>query len=103
LISDSVLAEIRGKLKPRIIGPDTTFGFVVDNQPYVITVRDGIVRSDSTPFLPPARDVTITLNGETLSAIMAGRQEPMAAYLTGKIKVEGSLTIARRVGELFDA
>jgi putative sterol carrier protein len=46
-------------------------------------------------------DVTIRATEETLQAIASGEQNPTAAYMTGKLKVEGDMGAALKLQKLF--
>lgn len=48
-------------------------------------------------------DTTITTSDETWIAIADGKQDPMKAFMTGKVKVTGNMTLALRVTQLFQA
>ena len=98
----ALLAEIRLRLRSHVEMPDTTFGFLVDGVPYLLTVTQGKSKIEKVGFLPGGRDVTLTLSEQTLTAIIAGTQGAMSAYLTGKIKVDGQVTTAQRLGSLFN-
>ncbi|MDF0531683.1 SCP2 sterol-binding domain-containing protein [Tsukamurella sp. 8F] len=47
-------------------------------------------------------DTTFTTTSDTWIAIAEGRQDAMKAFLTGKIQVEGDMTLALKVPDLFD-
>lgn len=47
-------------------------------------------------------DTTFTTSGETWVAIAEGRQDAMRAFMTGKLKITGDLTLAMRVPKLFE-
>lgn len=49
-----------------------------------------------------APDTTFITTSETWLAIAEGRLEAMKAFMTGTMKVEGDMTLALRVPELFD-
>jgi putative sterol carrier protein len=46
-------------------------------------------------------DVTIRTSSETFSALASGEQNPTAAYMTGKLKVEGDMGAALKLQKLF--
>jgi putative sterol carrier protein len=47
-------------------------------------------------------DTTFTTSGETWVAIAEGRQDPMRAFMTGKLKVTGDMTLALQMPKLFE-
>jgi len=46
-------------------------------------------------------DTVLTTSDETWIAVAEGRQDPMKAFMTGKLKVTGDMTFALRTIELF--
>ncbi len=68
---------------------------------------DGIVIVDGTQS--PATitrgdgdaDCTIIASAETLEQIFSGSVNPMLAFMSGQLKVDGSLGIAQRLTEVF--
>lgn len=48
-------------------------------------------------------DTTITTSDETWIAIAEGKQDPMKAFMTGKVKVTGNMTLALKITQLFQA
>lgn len=48
-------------------------------------------------------DTTFTISGKTWIAIAEGKQDPMKAFMTGKLKVSGDMTLAIKVSQFFVA
>jgi len=46
-------------------------------------------------------DVRIGMSEETFQKLAARKQNPVTAVMTGKIKVKGDMTAARKLGALF--
>jgi len=46
-------------------------------------------------------DVTITTSGETFDRIRSGKQNPLLAYMSGKLKVDGDTGAAMKLQKLF--
>jgi putative sterol carrier protein len=46
-------------------------------------------------------DVTIATSEDTLLRIASGRQNPMTAYITGKVKLQGDVSTALKLQQLF--
>jgi putative sterol carrier protein len=46
-------------------------------------------------------DVTIRASEETFKAVASGDQNPMTAFATGKLKVEGDMGAAMKLRDLF--
>jgi len=69
---------------------------------------DGFIVLDGTGPAPavtigdaPA-DVTLTMKSETLRRMVDGSLSPTMAYMTGKIKANGSLTVGMKLAALLD-
>jgi putative sterol carrier protein len=54
-----------------------------------------ITRADRTA------DCTITVEPDVMAQVVDGSLNPMFAFMTGKIKVDGSLAVAQKLTELF--
>ena len=50
-----------------------------------------------------AADVTLAASEQVFRAILAGDQNPATAYMTGKLKVDGSLQRALKVSAILTA
>lgn len=48
-------------------------------------------------------DTTITTSDETWISIAEGRQDPMKAFMMGKVKVTGNMTLALKATQFFQA
>ena len=60
----------------------------------VLRVVDGrVTREDG------AADATISGSLETFRAIFEGRLSPMTAYMTGRVRIDGDLGTAMRIGQ----
>lgn len=46
-------------------------------------------------------DTTIRLSVENLQKLLAGELDPTLAYMTGKIKIEGSLGVAMKLASML--
>lgn len=65
-----------------------------------VEIKDGQGRL--IPGGVPEPDTTFTTTSEIWLAIAEGRQDAMKTFMVGKMKVEGDMTLALRVPELFD-
>ena len=78
---------------------------------YRVTIdlgSDGIIYWDGTA-VPPAigneageSDTTLTLSLDDLQKLIEGALNPTLAYMTGKLKVSGSMGVALKVGQLLE-
>ena len=70
--------------------------------------EDGIIYWDGTQ-VPAAigneageSDTTLTLSLESLQKLIDGNLNPTLAYMTGRLKVEGSMGVALKIGQLLE-
>ena len=82
------------KAKGSIQGTAT---IVVDEDTFILLTEDGAHISDGTTEV----DVTLSASREVFEDIMAGDQNPTMAFMSGKLKVDGSSTRALKVSEIL--
>lgn len=70
--------------------------------------EDGVIYWDGTQ-VPPAigneageADTTMTLSLENLQKLVDGQLNATLAYMTGKLKVEGSMGVALKINQLLE-
>jgi len=89
--------EIADQLRPRVEASDFDKSVKFD------TGGDGVIlvngKSISTTDGPA--DCTISLSLEDLVALLSGDLSPTMAFMTGKIKVSGDMTIAMALSQLL--
>ena len=79
-------------------GMDKALKFVLD---------EGIVHIDFTGDSPVVSnddkdaDCTITTSLSTIDDIRTGKQNPMMAVMTGKVKIQGDMSLAMKLQSLF--
>ncbi len=96
------LADLTEELRRRA-GQNVKLGYKVK-----FILDDGTIFWDGTEH-PPAignddagdATTTIKITGENLQKLMAGGLDPTLAYMTGKLKVEGSMGVALKLTSLF--
>ena len=66
--------------------------FVVDENVVVIDGDSGEISSDDNEAT-----CTISTDADTMQSIMDGASSPQAAFMTGKLKVAGDMSIALKV------
>ena len=83
----------------RIDGIDHSYLFDVHGEgQWLVEVRDGAVHVSEGRA---QADVTISVSGETFSRIASGKQNPVTAYMTGKLKITGDTGAALKLQKLF--
>lgn len=90
-----------GRIDPaRIAGVDASYLFDVAGEGrWLVVVRDDRVAVTENPTTEA--DVTFSLSSETFTKLVEGRQNPMVAYMTGKLKVSGDIGVAMRLRDLL--
>ena len=66
--------------------------FVVDDNVVLIDGNSGEISSDDNEAT-----CTISTDADTMQSIMDGSSSPQAAFMTGKVKVAGDMSIALKV------
>lgn len=96
--------ELPGRLRPAAaIGLERTLQWqITDLDPgvWAVEIKDG--RGRLIPGGVTEPDTTFTTTSVIWLAIAEGREDPMRAFMAGKMKVEGDMTLALKVPELFD-
>jgi putative sterol carrier protein len=84
----------------RVDGIDHSYLFEVEGEGrWLVEARDGKLTVTENP--EGTADVTITTSSATFDRLVAGEQNPMTAYMTGKISVSGDLGAAMKLKQLF--
>jgi len=100
----SDLANIIKTLQDRFEGKvpadlDAIFQFDVDGKVLNLTVKDGDYSLKEGPN-PDARVTFITDIG-TLTEMINGETDGMAAFMSGKLRTEGDMSLAMKLGQLL--
>lgn len=72
-------------------GFDGSAKFTIEDEGAIIIDADGARAGDDDT------DVTLTASAETFQAILEGEQNPTAAFMTGKLKVDGDMGLAMKL------
>ena len=70
--------------------------------------EDGIVFIDATQTPPQIShedaeaDTTLVCKAETFAAILDGAQDPNIAFMTGKLKIRGSMGLAMKLNAILE-
>ena len=65
---------------------------------WIVRAADGAVRVEEGAG---AADVTISANERNFLRVLNREQNPMTAYMTGKLKITGDLGVAMKLQKLF--
>ncbi|WP_373187386.1 SCP2 sterol-binding domain-containing protein [Halopseudomonas sp.] len=103
----SNVAEITQKMEEKFnpsaaAGLDLVFQFnIEDDSNFNVTIKDGtcaIAHGDAA-----APNVTLIMDSDTLNGVMTGETDGMQAFMAGKLRAEGDMMLALKLGELFPA
>ena len=93
---ESLPSRVNGK---RAEGIDASYVFAIDGAgTWTVKVADGKVAVTEGDA---GGDCTISASEATFEKIVEGRQNPLTAYMTGKIKVSGDLSAATKLKEVL--
>jgi len=93
--------ELEGEVEPdKIRDVNQSYLFDVAGEGrWLVEVRNGSLKV--TEGWEGEADATISTSSETFDRIASGKQNPMTAYMTGKLKVSGDLGAALKLQSLF--
>ncbi len=91
------IQDIADKMKTRVASAGFDRSVKFDTGANGVIVIDGA--TVSTTDAPT--DCTIKLSMEDFEALLAGDLNPTSAFMTGKIKVEGDMTVAMALSQLL--
>lgn len=72
-----------------------TAKFVIDGEGAIMIDSDGARAGDE------AADVTMTADADTFESILSGDLDPTAAFMTGKLTVDGDMGMAMQLGSVL--
>jgi putative sterol carrier protein len=94
-MSDVIEAAVAA-LKEKVSGGfDGTVKFVLDGEGALVIDADGVRAGDDEA------DVTLTAAPDVFQAMLAGELNPTAAFMTGKLKVDGDMGLAMKLGSVL--
>ncbi|MEM6578663.1 MAG: SCP2 sterol-binding domain-containing protein [Pseudomonadota bacterium] len=94
-MSDVVTGAV-GKLAEKMNGEfDGSAKFVIEGEGAIMIDSDGVRAGDDEA------DVTLTADAETFHGILAGDMDATAAFMTGKLSVEGDMGAAMKLAGLL--
>ena len=94
-MSDMIAAAVAALNEKMTGGFDGTAKFVIEDEGTIIVDGDGARASDDDA------DVTLIADEDTFRAILDGSLNPTAAFMTGKLKVDGDMGAAMRLGSVL--
>ncbi len=88
-VIDQAVAALNAKLGGE--GFDGTAKFDIEGEGTIVMDANGARESDDDA------DVTLSADAETFKAIIDGEQNPTAAFMTGKLSVDGDMGLAMKL------
>lgn len=79
-------------LSKKISSFDGTAKFVIDGEGAIMIDESGVRAGDEEA------DVTLTASRETFEGILNGSVNPTTAFMMGKLKLDGSMGLAMKLG-----
>lgn len=76
-------------------GIDGTAKFVIEGEGSVVIDADGAREGDDDT------DVTLTASAETFQGMMTGDVNPTMAFMSGKLKIDGSMSAAMKLASVL--
>ena len=76
-------------------GFDGVAKFVIEDEGSIVLDSDGARAGDDEA------DVTMTADTDTFRGIIDGSENPTAAFMTGKLKIDGDMGAAMRLGSVL--
>ncbi|MDD9718212.1 SCP2 sterol-binding domain-containing protein [Dinoroseobacter sp. PD6] len=73
-------------------GFDGTVKFVIEDEGAVMVDENGVRAGDEDA------ECTLTASSDTFQGIMSGDVNPTAAFMTGKLKLDGDMGMAMKLG-----
>ena len=89
-VIDAAVAALNERLGGR--GFDATAKFVFDGAGAIMLDAGGARAGDK------AADVTLIASAETFEAIFAGELSPTGAFFSGRLRIEGDMGLAMKLG-----
>lgn len=94
-IVDAAVAALNRRLDGA--GVDGTVRFVIEDEGAVLIGADGAAADAGDG----EADCTLTASAEAFQDILAGDLDPTAAFMSGRLKVEGNMGLAMKLGTLL--
>jgi putative sterol carrier protein len=93
---DSLPSRTKGK---RVDGVDSSYVFdIAGSGTWTVKIDDGTITVAEGDL---GGDCTVSTSEDVFSRIVAGKQNPLTAYMTGKLKVTGDVDAALRLKSVF--
>ena len=92
-IIETAIKALEEKLQDKSI--DFSAKFEIENEGSIVLSEGSVYAADDPT------DVTFTASAEIFEEIFNGELEPPAAFMTGKLKIDGDMGTAMRLANVF--
>ena len=93
-MSDVITKAVEG-LSAKVSSFDGVAKFVIPGEGAIMIDQNGVRAADEEA------DVTLTAEAEVFRAILEGEMNPTAAFMTGKLSVDGNMGMAMQLGSVL--
>lgn len=94
-MSDILKAAVQALATKVAGGIDGTAKFVIEGEGAIMLDGDGVRAGDDEA------DVTLTASAETFEGMMNGEVNPTMAFMSGKLKIDGSMGAAMKLASVL--
>tara|TARA_B100000902_G_scaffold399526_1_gene470806 strand:+ start:120 stop:410 length:291 start_codon:yes stop_codon:yes gene_type:complete len=92
-IIDTAIKALEEKLQGKSV--DFSAKFEIENEGSIIVDNNGVRASSEDT------DCTLIASAETFQDILSGETNPTSAFMSGNLKVEGSMGVAMQLGNIL--
>jgi acyl dehydratase/putative sterol carrier protein len=101
---DEIFDGMQSSFQPdRASGVEATIQWLIkdgdEEQPYAVTIKDGALSWQHGRAESPT--VTLSTDRESFTALMTGKAQGPTLYMSGKLRIQGDLMLAQRMGSFF--
>lgn len=94
-MSDVITAAVAALNEKAGDGFDGSAKFVIEGEGAIVIDEGGVRAADEDT------EVTLSADAETFQAILDGEMDPTAAFMSGKLSVDGDMGLAMKLGGLL--
>jgi len=101
---DEIFERMQERFQPdKASGVDATIQWQIaeggEEKPYTITIKDGTFSWEQGQAESPT--VTLATDSDSFVALMTGKAQGPTLYMSGKLRIQGDLMLAQRMGTFF--
>lgn len=90
-----VMTQALAMLSDKLAGFDGSIKFVIEDMGTIMVDGAGVRAADEEA------ECTLTADADTLQGILSGDINPTSAFMTGKLKVDGDMSQAMKLGAML--